>query len=285
MLWTLPALSVLVKTNTPVINEGLQSHHLWTESSFDVCLRAVSTFLPREWLLFPFPFLSLPCTIASHTAFNPANLLWVHLFRKRAPLYSQGLELPAWGCFYTQPGEGARGDTGKGSQGCPRSPKLSLHGVGWNTTVRAVLGWVSLSGCERGRAPGPLALNNLLGWCPGQFYCNILPDQARIPAGAHLPVYHVVKQGQGAKCKHLRNFKAFKAFGMPTVLAKSFLTRDTALLSRDRVTGTEIFWEQPGIWALRCWPLVLSWASHVPAALWFGFPSCKVGFLQVFILS
>lgn len=79
-----------------------------------------------------------------------------------------------------------------------------------------------------------MALNNLLGWCPGQFYCNILPDQARIPAGAHLPVYHVVKQGQGAKCKHLRNFKAFKAFGMPTVLAKSFLTRDTVLLSRSQ---------------------------------------------------
>lgn len=44
------------------------------------------------------------------------------------------------------------------------------------------------------------------------YYCNILPDKAQISTGAHLPVYRVVKQGQGAICKYLRHFKAFKEF-------------------------------------------------------------------------
>ena len=44
------------------------------------------------------------------------------------------------------------------------------------------------------------------------YYCNILPDQVQISTGARLPVYRVVKQGQGAICKYLRNFKAFKEF-------------------------------------------------------------------------
>lgn len=44
------------------------------------------------------------------------------------------------------------------------------------------------------------------------YYCNILRDQTQVSTGAHLSVSRVVKQGQGAICKYLRHFKAFKEF-------------------------------------------------------------------------
>lgn len=118
-----------------------------------MCLRAVSTLLPCEWLLFPFLFLSLSCSIASRVAFNPADLLWVHLFRKRVPLYSQGLELPAWDCFYTQTGEGAKGETrGRappGPQGWHSCPCMV-----WGKTPRSGQCWAeSASVAVKGEEP------------------------------------------------------------------------------------------------------------------------------------
>lgn len=79
-----------------------------------------------------------------------------------------------------------------------------------NTIVRE-MGWFSLNNeWEKSQ----FAWLSTVFWASAldDCYCNILPDQAQISTGAHLPVYCAAEQGQGQIRKYLRHFKAFKEF-------------------------------------------------------------------------
>lgn len=157
----------------------------------DIFLLGVSTFLSCEWLLFPFLFLSLTCTITSWTIFNPANLLLVHLFPifRKIPILSKGPELFDLDCFYNQSVEWDRGTKGRValSQQCWHDCPCTACD---KNTMGREMGWFSLHGCRMGNVPISLAQHNILGQCPGwlllQYPSRSSPDVNRSPSSCLL---------------------------------------------------------------------------------------------------